>query len=250
MGGAPGHKPTERDLEERIEGRLSLVTGEAPRKYTVRKLKLMDHYEAALNDPDLLNLSRAVALIDARVQELMDQTNYRDSSAIWTELETTATAFQSLFDQFRSSILAFDRNRNNSEEALKHLNELFATIQSTNDDKKSPLKRLSSLVSQGSEQWAVWSDIFRSVEQLRKVTESQRGREKELKTLVPQAEVRDTFLAMYDDIQDAANTVLPSNVLSPEIKAQLLNAIANKWVRRSSNLERTATTQDGDHIIR
>ena len=90
-----------------------------------------------------------------------------------------------------------------------------------------------------------WADIFRTVDQRRKLTESQRSREKDLKTLVPQAEVEQHVAMLYDDYVETVLKIAP-----PDVQTQLLNAVAAKWQRRFSNLERIATTPDGDQIIR
>jgi hypothetical protein len=250
MGGAPGHRPTENDLEKRIDYQLVSKgpnSADFPRRYTVKKLNLRDAQEAAMMDPDLLDQRELIAIIDARLQELFDQADYRDSSAIWNDLESTQNGIYTTFENLRAQVLAFDRASKaaDAETARKALLDLMALIQTTIDNNTSPLNKQARLISEGSEQWAVWADIFRTIDNRRKLNESQRSREKELKTLIPAAEVEANVANMYDDYIDAVRELAP-----PELQTKLLNAVATRWRKRFSNLERVVSDPDGNKYVR
>lgn len=49
-------------------------------------VRMVAAYEASLNDPEILNLNTSIALIDARIADLLTRVDTGESGAIWNEL--------------------------------------------------------------------------------------------------------------------------------------------------------------------
>jgi hypothetical protein len=77
-----------------------------------------DRYERAINDPELLNLRRDLALMETKIQELMMATGTGESRGTWAELQRQANEFQRVWN--RNDVLR-------SQELLANILTMIAT---------------------------------------------------------------------------------------------------------------------------
>jgi len=106
--------------------------------------RLMERFNAALDDPDLLNLSSEIALVQARIEELVGRLDSAESGAVWHDLRETWKDFK---------------------RAQKDGNKL--EVPRLLDD-------IDSLIRRGYGDHAVFNELGNNLELLRKLTESRR----------------------------------------------------------------------------
>lgn len=100
--------------------------------------RLMERFEASLNDPDLMDLSREVSMLDARLDELFARIDKGESGAIWKALREADAEMD-----------AAAKKRDKSGEA-------------------AALGRVKALIKRGFADNAAWTDIYEAWE-LRRV---------------------------------------------------------------------------------
>ncbi len=105
--------------------------------------RLLERYETALNDPDYSSLRDPIALVDARISELLEAYGDGSSSQLWIELVDR-------WMEFTRAISAGD------------------TVRQTN-----LLGSIDSLIRQGSTVEKSWRDIGDAVEARRKLVDSE-----------------------------------------------------------------------------
>lgn len=105
--------------------------------------RLLERYHEALDDPELLELRENVALLRARVQDLLSRVDTGESGALWRKA-------QELLQEFRGS--------DDSEEQMDLLLQLEATI------------------SDGVDDYSAWDEVLKAAGQQQKAGESERKR--------------------------------------------------------------------------
>jgi len=131
-----GKTPTGIALPQTRHGRYS--------KYLPSRLS--EQYEAAKNDPALLELREDIALIDSRLSDLLKRVDTGESGQVWKEL---SEAYQDLQDAMR------DNNTLDIQEALQ---------------------TIYGLIEQGNSDYRAWGEIHEVIEQRRRLVESERKR--------------------------------------------------------------------------
>lgn len=116
--------------------------------------RLLAAYDRAKADPDLLALQDEVALIDARLTDLLKRVDTGESGATWAALGKVFRAYQR------------------------------ALTRGKTDDAADALEMLASLIATGATDEAAWSEIRAVVDQRRKLVESERKRLVELQMVV------------------------------------------------------------------
>ncbi len=119
---------------------------------TVLPHHLWARYEMSLRDPELLDLTSEIALVDARLADLLQRALTGESSRLWTALQQAARR--------------------------------FGQAQSAGDvaEMKVQLYALQGLIEQGAADTGTWQEIDRVVERRRKLAETERKRREALQT--------------------------------------------------------------------
>lgn len=105
--------------------------------------RMAERYQASLDDPDALNLRQDVALVDARLNDLLSQVDTGESGRRWGLLKDAADAYQDA---------------------------------STPDDQKTALRRMLGLIQAGFSDHLAWQDIGQALEQRRKLVDTEAKR--------------------------------------------------------------------------
>jgi len=130
--------------------------------------RLLERFEAAHDDPDLLNLTSEIALVQARIEELVGRLDTAESGAVWRDLRST---WKDLGQAQRSG----------DKDAVKQY-----------------LDDLDTLIKRGYGDHANFQELGTNLELLRRLTESRRKHLLEMDTMV-KAEEFGIFLAALRD---------------------------------------------------
>lgn len=138
--------------------------------------RLLATYDAAKADTELLSIREDVALIDSRLTDLLARVETGESGAVWTALR----------DEYRDYRDAL---------AKKDVAEMSARLAAIGD-----------LINRGLADEAAWNDIRATLEQRRKLVESERKRLIEMQQMVTADEamgfVRALTAAVRDHVRD------------------------------------------------
>lgn len=108
--------------------------------------RLSSQYESAKNDPALLELREDIALIDARLSDLLQRVETGESGQVWKEL---GDAYRDLQDAMHA------KNTVKTGEALQ---------------------LIYALIVRGNDDYRAWTEIHEVIEQRRRLVESERKR--------------------------------------------------------------------------
>lgn len=108
--------------------------------------RLSDRYHESLTDPDLLELRSEIAVLDARMGELIERIDTGESGAAWV-------AARLALQQYNESELDGDKAK-----------------------KVAAMRQLEEALERGAADYAIWSEIAAMTEQRRKLVESERKR--------------------------------------------------------------------------
>lgn len=138
--------------------------------------QLMADYLASRDDPEILSLRSDIALIDARMNELLKRTATGESGHLWRNVKTTLSAFKEAND------------RNNVKAA------------------GSIMRQLLSIIDSGIADYDAWAELREIVDTRRKLVESERKRLTEMNLMVTANEaallVRSLVLAVNEHVTD------------------------------------------------
>lgn len=116
--------------------------------------RLGERFLASQSDPDLLNLSAELSVIDARISDVLRRVDSGESGQTWRELKATYTAMQ---DAQRAKDMP---------EVARLLNDLGA------------------LIRHGHSDYAAWVDVRTLIDQRRKLVESEGKRRKDMQDMI------------------------------------------------------------------
>ena len=123
-------------------------------KYNKAPKDLQERYEKALQDPELLSMSHEVAIIDARLTHLIENSNTGDSKAAWEEVKKAVKVFR----------------------AAQHVRNTDLMAQAWLE--------IEEAVEKGSREHDTWEEIVRLIEQRRKVAGGEMNRRLKLGQLI------------------------------------------------------------------
>lgn len=132
--------------------------------------RMLATYDAAQADPDLLALNAEIALIDARLSDVLGRVDTGESGHIWQELKATYKELQ-------------DANRTGDTQAAR-----------------VALTEIGSLITRGHLDYAAWSDVRTLIEQRRKLVESERKRLAEMQQLITSEQAMLLVARLYDSV--------------------------------------------------
>ena len=116
--------------------------------------RLLDDYQASLDNPDKLVLDADIALIDSRLNDVLRKVDSGESGRLWSELRETVREYE-----------AAQRARDTAAVALA-------------------VNTLVDLVKRGQHDSAAWAEVTGLIERRRKLVESERKRLVEAQQLV------------------------------------------------------------------
>lgn len=116
--------------------------------------RLIERYEEAASDPDLLGLREDIALLDSRLSDLLKRVDTGESGALWNKARSALTAFN----------------------AARTAGDATAMQEALTD--------LQRAISRGVSDYAAWHEIGDVIEQRRKLVESERKRLIELQQIL------------------------------------------------------------------
>lgn len=127
--------------------------------------RMLASYEQAQHDPELLNLREDIALLDARLSELLKRVDSGESGKLWQDLRA-----------------AWKVVRN-----------------AANDDEKNmAIAELGPLIERGYQDTQAWGEIRAAIEQRRKLVESERKRLIEMQQMMTMSQAQLLIARLYD----------------------------------------------------
>lgn len=160
----------------RIHGGKSLSGIQAPAFKTGRHSKylparLQERYEQAIADSALLELRDEIGLVDSRLSDLITRVESGESGEVWRLLRST-------FDEFGKA-----RSSGKVPEMTQHL------------------AAIEHLIIRGLADYAAWSDIHSTLEQRRKLVESERKRLVEMQQMITAEQAMVMLAAITDTVR-------------------------------------------------
>lgn len=157
--------------------------------------RMQERYQESINDNDLLELRTSVALVDARLEDLIRRVDTGESGQAWGEARKTLAVLR---------------------EAMSSGDVPLAN---------AAMKELDRIIARGLSDYAAWSEIGNSLEQRRKLVESERKRLVEMQQFIS----HERALLLIGSITE----IIRHNVTD----RQVLNAISLDLVRLMSRPE-------------
>ena len=158
---------------------------------------LLEIYERAMRDGELLNMTKDLALMEGRLEQLFRKLGSGGSDKWWGALVTAVADL---------------------DQAMKA---------EDGDGMKAALHQISIVANQGQEQAEVWDEIFEVFEQRRKTSESEGKRRKSMRESVAIERVMWTFRQMGRANREA----IMESTLPQGVKRKLLQDIAERFSR-------------------
>lgn len=146
-----------------IDGRSSRRARDLPQR-------LVERFQEAIGDPDLLSMTAEIATLDARLGDLLRSVESGESATLWRQLRVTwdnALRAQRAGDQANATLL---------------LNEV--------DD----------LIRRGSADYAAWSEVRDVIQERRRLAESERQRLKDAQQTLTLAEAMSLIATLQESI--------------------------------------------------
>lgn len=143
--------------------------------------KLLDRYQQGLSDEELLDLRHEVALVDARIAELLGQIEKGDLGARWLEL-------QAAFDNLRLATQKHDLGAG-----------------------REAFEKIGGLINGGANDYLVWAQITAFLEQRRRLVDTERRQLGVMQQMITTAQAMVLITALADIVR---KHVADSDVLS------------------------------------
>lgn len=161
--------------------------------------RMIEAYEAARQDGELLDLTNEIAVLDARINDLMRRVDTGEAGVLWGKAQTAFSDLES------------------------------ARVSQDADGMRTALFELGGLLKKGHSDYAVWAEIQNLMEQRRKLVETERRRRVDMHTMMRDDEAmllvsylissvtthvkdRDTLAAIQLDLTRALGTRVPAGV--------------------------------------
>lgn len=161
---------------------------------------LVPRYEAAMQDKELLNLTTDLALVEARLDELLKRVYTGEAGSLWRDA-------RSQFARFR--------------EALRESDDSSA---------RSALQNLESLLMRGNADTATWAEIHDTVEQRRKLVESESKRREKMREAIAAEEAMNLFRSLTNAVKES----IASMDIDQRMQNVLLSRISERFAAITS----------------
>lgn len=133
--------------------------------------RMVERYNAAITDPELLNLSAEIAVVDSRLSDLLIRVESGDAGEIWDKL---VKARQRYAD---------------------------ASLKADIPEMGAQLDAMCALIDRGAADVAAWREIHGVLEQRRRLVESERKRLVEQEQMLTLHEAQTMFMAMANAVK-------------------------------------------------
>lgn len=133
--------------------------------------RLMDRYQKALNDKDMLNLRHEVALVDTRIADLLEQVERGDLGARWLELQ-------------------------------EHFTDLtIATQKQDLGAGRAAFEQIGTLIHSGANDYLTWTQISAMLEQRRKLVDTERRMLVDMQQMITSEQAMTLVAALTDIVR-------------------------------------------------
>lgn len=149
--------------------------------------RLLERYEQTINDPAILELGHEIALTDGRLADLLSRVDTGESGALWAHLKKLWREYE---------VATKSENR---VEAMKLMIMIGQTI------------------TQGYDDYLAWQEVQTTVDQRRKLVESERKRLVETQQFITAEQAMVLFAAMTAIIKQHVTDEHTRRVISEEI---------------------------------
>ena len=133
--------------------------------------RLAGRYQEAKTDPDLLAMRDEIALLDARLGDVLGNMDTGESGSVWQRL-------QAINADLKAAILT-----NNGTKATQHA------------------RALSAMIDEGATDLESWGDVYGLLEQRRRLVESERKRLVEMHQMITTEKAMTLLGVILDTIQ-------------------------------------------------
>lgn len=141
--------------------------------------RLLDRYEATVADPDLLSATSEIALMTARLEDLLKRADSGESSRIWGKLSEAVDEFE-----------------DKSAMGMPTSNEVA---------------RIRKLCDAGQQDWMLWKDVEELLEQRRRHLDYEMKRRVQMAAMVPIEEVISTAAALLNAVREEVDDLATFN---------------------------------------
>lgn len=155
---------------------------------------LLPDFVAARKDKDLLLLIDEIGLVDTRLNDLVRRLDKKESGALWKSLGDAWKAYKTARDDM---------------------------------DAAHWLAEVGRLIQQGVGDWAIWNDIINTIDQRRKLVESERKRLVELQQML----TADQAMLLVSTLVDSVNRHVPDPKARSEIARDIAGIIGTTGQR-------------------
>lgn len=173
-----------------VHGGASLVGHEAPgwkgRGYSSDiPTRLADRFRKALDDPELTSMTSEIALIDTRLGELLQKFELKESAEAWNMVVVASASIRLAIENARTR---FDEKDTADVERLA---ALYAGVD-----------QLDAAIDAGSRDRSLWHELFATMEQRRRLVETEGKREDRLQQMITARQTMEVFGALQAIITD------------------------------------------------
>lgn len=163
--------------------------------------RLLDRYMAALDDPNMLSMSKEIAVVDARIGELLSQLDTGESGSMWKALRASVDGLE----QARTDGAV--ARRLGDADALAKAEEALA----------QHLTDVTTQVKRGAAEYTRWRELYDAFERRRRLVETMRKQRRDMMNFVSTEQL---ILVM-----DRIANVVAQNVTDPKALARISQGI-------------------------
>ncbi len=153
--------------------------------------RLIERYIEAQSDSEILNLTEEIALVDARIADVLKRVDAGESGQIWSELQ-----------EKRKKFLGAQRKQDQETMA-------------------EALTDILNLVARGHADWSAWLEVMNLIERRRRLVESEQRRRMSMHLLIKVEEAAQAMVILADAVRGA----VVEYVRDPEERQRVLVAV-------------------------
>lgn len=161
--------------------------------------RLLETYEKARTDPELLNLSDDLGMVESRIGDVLSRVESGDAGETWQQLETAWKTFE---------IAQTAKDFPKSKTALATVGQIIAT---------------------GAGDWAAWREVLGLIERRRKLVESEGKRRIAMQDMTDNGQV----IALLDRLSDAVVRHVADPAALRAIQAEISSVLGTGLPRRA-----------------
>lgn len=144
--------------------------------------RLAQRYENAVADPKLLELRADIAVVEARIGDLLSRVDSGESGAMWRSIKT-------LYNDMRAAAQASDQQK-------------FAAL----------LNELGRVINKGQNDYVAWDEVLKTITSRRRLVESERKRLVEMKQMMTAEQAMGMLGFVVNVIKKRVYEIVPGEV--------------------------------------